>query len=306
MDSRPVAVQLPVAKTVYLPTSMDHCDNQVFDAVDRCSTTITDGKDGMHFRVMCPRPWGSYAADIWDPSKKSRVWFDPVEEEAWAKAAAAREFRGVKAKLNFPPAEEEIGNPETKKKGNRNQSPSASNTAIPVESSSREGLEEELRMDPEDTGVISDWLRRYCGKGCEELGMDPENTSIISDLRFIYRAITTGVLHVIENSNDARLKGNLPHVYAVKRTLEYLLSFAILLTAWILLIEDTPLKKLDRSNDWGFWNMVNLVRNVDALDETLWLLPHRRSTHPNLNTWDDKAISVSEETIKKVSKSESR
>ncbi|KAF7144189.1 hypothetical protein RHSIM_Rhsim05G0026400 [Rhododendron simsii] len=128
----------------------------------------------------------------------------------------------------------------------------------------------------------------------------------IGDQRFIYRAITTGVLHVIENSNDARLKGNLPHVYAVKRTLEYLLSFAILLTAWILLIEDTPLKKLDRSNDWGFWNMVNLVRNVDALDETLWLLPHRRSTHPNLNTWDDKAISVSEEIIKKVSKSESR
>ncbi|XP_058214438.1 mechanosensitive ion channel protein 6-like [Rhododendron vialii] len=221
--------------------------------------------------------------------------------------------------------------------------------------------------------------------------------------RFISRAITTGVLHVIENSNDARLKGNLPHAYAVKRTFEYLLSFAILLTTWILLI-DTPLKKLgnitkilscavvtmiiwcskvivwkamsisfhrrnyleqikeaifalyilrsmltplkdpnqmteerevivaaalknrrghkllqgqmtfcqwrlvsaDSSNDWVVWNMINLVRNANALDETLRLLPHRRSTHPNLNTWDDKAISVSEEIIKKVSKSESR
>ncbi|KAF7143937.1 hypothetical protein RHSIM_Rhsim05G0027400 [Rhododendron simsii] len=197
--------------------------------------------------------------------------------------------------------------------------------------------------------------------------------------RFISRAITNGVLHVIENSNDARLKGNLPHAYAVKRTFEYLLSFAILLTAWILLIEGIPLKKLGRVDfvsqaklfgtnqrgclfpvhlayhvnsiegfesddrgergyrrccpeqskgtqaftrpddllsmasrerrhldDWGVWNMVNIVRNAHALDETLRLLPHRRSTRPNLNTWDDKAMSVSEEIIKKVSKSESR
>ncbi|KAG5547370.1 hypothetical protein RHGRI_013157 [Rhododendron griersonianum] len=29
--------------------------------------------------------------------------------------------------------------------------------------------------------------------------------------RFISRTITTGVLHVIENSNNARLMGNLPH-----------------------------------------------------------------------------------------------
>ncbi|KAF7144040.1 hypothetical protein RHSIM_Rhsim05G0026500 [Rhododendron simsii] len=61
---------------------------------------------------------------------------------------------------------------------------------------------------------------------------------------FISCAITTGVLRVIENVNDARLKGNLPHAYAVKRTFEYLLSFATLLRTWILLI-DTPLKKLD-------------------------------------------------------------
>lgn len=52
--------------------------------------------------------------------------------------------------------------------------------------------------------------------------------------------------------------------------------------------------------------MVNLVRNANALDETLRLLSDRCSTRPNLNTWDDKAMSVSEEIIKKVSKSESR
>ncbi|KAF7144344.1 hypothetical protein RHSIM_Rhsim05G0027500 [Rhododendron simsii] len=228
--------------------------------------------------------------------------------------------------------------------------------------------------------------------------------------RFISRAITTRVLQVIENANNTRLKGNLPHAYAVKRTFEYLLSFATLLTIWILLI-DTPLKKLgkrnialenitktlscvvvltmiwgfnivvwkvvsisfhrrnyleqikeavfalyilrsmltplkdpnqmteerevivaaapknrrghkllqgrmtfcqwrlvgaDTSNDWEVWNMVNLIRNANALDEMLRLLPHRRSTRPNLNPWDDKAMSVSEEIIKKVSKSKSR
>ncbi|KAG5512905.1 hypothetical protein RHGRI_038729 [Rhododendron griersonianum] len=148
-----------------------------------------DGKDGMHFRDVRKRPWGRYAAEIRDPSETIGEWLrtvDTEEEAARSYDAAARGFRGAKAKLNFPPAEEEIGNPETKKKGNRNPSPSASNTAIPVESLSREGLEEELGMDPEDTGVISDWLRRYSRKGSEELGMDPENRSIISDLlRFV-------------------------------------------------------------------------------------------------------------------------
>ncbi|KAF7142905.1 hypothetical protein RHSIM_Rhsim05G0036700 [Rhododendron simsii] len=278
MDSPPVAIQLPVAETVYLPTSMDHRGNQAFDAVDRCSTTNlktnetllnfmapsrkheepdselslglssrkrfydeaipvirmapsrkreepyaqlaqcayededeppkqhditaeicgadaklfppvrcinrkasikkgnnnTDRKDGIHFNGVCK---------IRDPGKKSLVRlgpFDTAEEAARANDAAAREFWGAKAKLNFPPAEEEIGNPEMKKNGNCNQSPS--DTAIPVESSCREGFEEELGMDPEDTGVISDWLRRYSRKGFEELGMDPENKSIISDL----------------------------------------------------------------------------------------------------------------------------
>ncbi|KAF7144167.1 hypothetical protein RHSIM_Rhsim05G0037100 [Rhododendron simsii] len=309
MDSPPVAIQLPVAETVYLPTSMDHRGNQAFDAVDRCSTTNlktnetllnfmapsrkheepdselslglssrkrfydeaipvirmapsrkraraqrgssrarprgcargcaraqlaqcayededepacagmptigmpiftskqhditaeicgadaklfppvrcinrkasikkgnnnTDRKDGIHFNGVCK---------IRDPGKKSLVRlgpFDTAEEAARANDAAAREFWGAKAKLNFPPAEEEIGNPEMKKNGNCNQSPS--DTAIPVESSCRDGFEEELGMDPEDTGVISDWLRRYSRKGFEELGMDPENKSIISDL----------------------------------------------------------------------------------------------------------------------------